>query len=89
MLDPLLHVLDGVTGVALVPAPVQVLGDGAELDNQVVGEVLRLDLAALLRHSRTSMASSSPMMMRASEPPMKVRRSISQCANSDMRLTHC
>ena len=48
MLDLLLDVLDGVAGVALVPAPVQVLGDGAELDDQVVGEVLGLDLAALL-----------------------------------------
>ena len=37
MLNPPLHVLDGVTGVALVPAPVEVLGDGAELDDQVVG----------------------------------------------------
>ena len=33
MLDPPLHVLDGMTGVALVPAPVEVLGDGAELDD--------------------------------------------------------
>ncbi len=48
MLDPLLNVLDGVTGVALVPAPVEVFGHGAELDDQVVGEVFRLDLAALL-----------------------------------------
>ena len=48
MLDPPLHVLDGVAGVALIPAPVEVLGDRAELDDQVVGEVLRLDLAALL-----------------------------------------
>ena len=37
MQDPLLNVLDGLTGVALVPAPVEVLGDGAELDNQIVG----------------------------------------------------
>ena len=48
VLDPPLHVLDGVAGVALVPAPVEVLGDGAELDDQIVGEVLRLDLAAFL-----------------------------------------
>ena len=37
-----------MTGVALVPAPVEVLGHGAELDNQVAGEVFRLDFAALL-----------------------------------------
>ena len=48
VLNPPLHVLDAVTGVALIPAPVEVLGDRAELDDQVVGEILRLDLAALL-----------------------------------------
>ena len=48
MLDPPLHVLDGVAGVALIPAPVEVLGDRAQLDDQIVGEILRLDLAALL-----------------------------------------
>ena len=37
MLNPPLHVLDTVTGVALIPAPIEVLGDGAELDDQVVG----------------------------------------------------
>ena len=42
VLDPALHVLDRLPGVALVPAPVEVLGNGAELDDQVVGEVLRL-----------------------------------------------
>ena len=31
----------------LVPAPVEVLGDDAELDDEVAGQVLRLDLAAL------------------------------------------
>ena len=31
-----------------VPAPIEVLGDDAELDDEVAGEVLRLDLAALL-----------------------------------------
>ncbi len=33
MPDPLLNVLYGLTGVALVPTPVEVLGDPAELDN--------------------------------------------------------
>jgi hypothetical protein len=42
MLDPALGVLDRLAGVALIPAPVEVLGDGAELDDQVAGEVLRL-----------------------------------------------
>jgi hypothetical protein len=47
MLDFSLHVLDGVAGVALIPAPVEVLGDGSKLHNQIVGEVFRFNLAAL------------------------------------------
>ena len=42
-----LHLGDDLAGVALVPVPVEVLGHGAELDDQVVREVLGLDLAAL------------------------------------------
>ena len=34
--------------MASIPAPVQVLGREAELDDEVAGEVLRLDLAPLL-----------------------------------------
>ena len=48
VVDPPLHLLDGVTGVALIPAPVEVLGCGAELDDQAAGEVLGLNFAALL-----------------------------------------
>jgi len=48
MLDLPLHVLDDVIGVALIPAPVEVLGDAAELNDQIVAEILGLDLAALL-----------------------------------------
>ena len=43
-----LHLGDDLAGIALVPVPVEVLGHGAELDDQVAREVLRLDLAALL-----------------------------------------
>ena len=38
----------GLAGVALVPAPVEVLGDRPELNDEVVGEVFRFDLASLL-----------------------------------------
>ena len=75
MQDPPLHVLDGVAGIALVPAPVEVLGDGAELDDQVVGQIFRLDLPSLLAPEPNEVASSLPMITRASEPPMKERRS--------------
>ena len=43
-----LHLGDDLAGIALVPVPVEVLGHGAELDDQVAGQVLGLDLAALL-----------------------------------------
>ena len=42
-----LHLGDDLAGIALVPVPVEVLGHGAELDDQVVRQVLGLDLAAL------------------------------------------
>ena len=46
--DPSLHVPDGTPGIAFVPAPVEVLGDGAELDDQDVGQIFGLDLPSLL-----------------------------------------
>ena len=48
MLDAALDVGDDLPGVGLVPAPIKVLGDHAELNDEVCREVLRLDLAALL-----------------------------------------
>ena len=45
---PALHVLEHFAGVRLEPAPVQGLGRDAELDDEVSGQVLGLDLAALL-----------------------------------------
>jgi hypothetical protein len=47
--------------------PVEGLGRDSQLDDEVAGEVLRVDLAPLLAPE----PSSSPMMMRASEPPTK------------------
>ena len=43
-----LDVGDAPAGVALIPAPIEVLGHHPELDDQVVREVLRLSLAPLL-----------------------------------------
>ena len=48
MSDPALDVDDDLPGIELVPAPVQILGDRPKLDNEVAGQVLRLDLAAFL-----------------------------------------
>ena len=48
MPDAALDIGEDLAGIALVPAPVEVLGDDPELDDEVAGKVLRLDLAALL-----------------------------------------
>ena len=42
-----LHLGDHLASVALIPVPVEALGHGAELDDQIVREVLGLDLTAL------------------------------------------
>jgi hypothetical protein len=43
MADLLLEIGNDLTGIGLVPAPVQLLGDEPKLDNEVAGEVFRLD----------------------------------------------
>jgi hypothetical protein len=46
--DPPLHVFDGIAGVALEPAPVEVFRNRAELDHQDAGQVLGFDLPSFL-----------------------------------------
>ena len=48
MADCLLDVGDDLAGIRLVPAPIEVFRDQPELNNEVAGEILRLDLAAFL-----------------------------------------
>ena len=48
MPDPPLDVLDDLPRVDLVPAPIEVFGHAAELNYEVAGDILRLDLSALL-----------------------------------------
>ena len=45
---PPLHLRDGMTGILLEPAPVQMLGNGAELNQEVTRQIPGLDLASLL-----------------------------------------
>ena len=45
--DPSLDVSNGSHSVAFVPAPVQLLGGDAQLDDEIARQVLRLGLAAL------------------------------------------
>jgi hypothetical protein len=79
VLDPLLHVLDGASGVTFVPVPVEVFGDGAELDNQESDRSSGSTSPRFSRQRRTRSASWVPMITRASEPPIKERRSGSDC----------
>jgi hypothetical protein len=61
-----------LAGIALVPLAIEVLGHEAELDDEVGGEVLRPDLAPLfLPQAEQGGFVVLPMMMRASEPPIK------------------
>ena len=46
MLHPALDVGEDLAGIAFEPVAVEGLGDDPELDDEVAGEVLRLDLAA-------------------------------------------
>jgi hypothetical protein len=48
MLDAALDISDVVAGVALVLRPVELLGGGPELHNEVAGQILRLGFAPLL-----------------------------------------
>ena len=47
MVDTFLNIRDDLPGIGFVPAPIEVLGDNSELNDEVAGQVLRLDLAAL------------------------------------------
>ena len=77
MADPALDVLDDLPGRALVPVPVEVLGREPELDDQIARKVFaaRPRLASLAR-AAAERPRRSPMMIRASEPPMNWRRKL-------------
>ena len=46
MADPLLDIGDDPPSIGLVPAPVELLGGETELDDEIAGQVLRLNFAA-------------------------------------------
>jgi hypothetical protein len=48
VVHPPLHVLDGLSGISLEPSPIEVYRSRSGLDNEVAGEVIWHDLAALL-----------------------------------------
>jgi hypothetical protein len=74
MPDLALDIRDAPAGIALVPGAVELLGGGPELDNKVGRQVLSLGLAPFLLQRRIRAASSLPMIILASEPPMNERR---------------
>jgi hypothetical protein len=71
--DPALHRRDGPPGIALVPAPIEVLGGDTELDDEVAREIFRPTSPRFSCHRRIRAFSSWPMITRASEPPTKLR----------------
>ena len=48
VLDPPLYLRNEMPGIALEPMPIEGLGHEAKLDDEIGGEVLRLNLAAFL-----------------------------------------
>ena len=47
MPNVLLDIRNDLPGIGLIPAPIEVLCHHSELDDEIAGQVLRLDLAAL------------------------------------------
>src|SRR5208282_1281125 len=87
MLDVPLDVADDLTGIELVPAPVEVLGDSSELHDEVAGEVLRYGFAALFAPEPQEcgfiVAHDDPGVRTADEiPPLIIDR-------LQRRLRHC
>ena len=70
----LLHVGEDLPGIGLIPTPIEVLGGQAELDHEVAPQSSGSISPRFSRRSRRRAGSSLPMMIRASEPPMKYPR---------------
>jgi hypothetical protein len=72
---PTLNVGDSAPGISLVPGPVERLSSDAELDDEIIAEIVCSASPRLSRQRRIKAASSALMIIRASEPPMNRRRS--------------
>jgi hypothetical protein len=66
-----LHLGDDLSGISFVPVSVEVLGHHPELDNEIGGQVLRLDFAALFppepEEGRLAVAHDDPGVRAADE----------------------
>jgi hypothetical protein len=76
MPDVLLHISDDLPGTGLVPAPVRSSVTAPSWTTRLPDKSSGSTSPRFSFHSRTRAALSSPMMIRASEPPMKYRRSL-------------
>ena len=84
MLNPALNIGNDASRIPLVPAPVERPGSDAELDEEVVAEVLGLGLPALFLPQPNEWdlvsAHDDPCVRAAEEaPPVGVRRSMVDC----------
>ena len=75
MSHPALHVCYGLSCVALIPAPIELLGYPPELTMRFPERSSGTISPRFSSQRRRRAASSLPIITRASEPPMKVRRS--------------
>jgi hypothetical protein len=69
-----LDLRDDLTGIRLIPASIELLRGQAQLTSILPERSSGSTSPRFSRHSRSRAASSSPIMIRASEPPMKERR---------------
>ena len=78
-------------GVPLVPAPVQGLGCDAELDDEIVGQILRLGLAALFLpqpDQRGFVAAHNNARVRAAEETASMSKIVCACVYTHGFLQH-
>jgi hypothetical protein len=86
--DVALDVGDRTARIALVPSPIEVFGRQAELDDEFAERSSGPTSPRFSCQRRIRAFSSCPMMMRASEPPMKWRRPSFDCVRmSDFMLS--
>ena len=83
MADPALDVGDDLSGIGLVPAPVQLLGRKPELDDEIARQVLGLDLAALLPPE----AEEGSLVIAHDDPGIGAADKIAAIARFDLTVT--
>ena len=91
MPNPPLYVLYDASSIAFIPAPVEVLGNHAELDNQIAGKVLRIDFAALLppkAEQGSLVLSHNDPSVRAADETAALRQSSADMRKRNRLIRH-